>query len=39
MRKFSIEVRDHVLCLIIGAAVSLVVATPIFYFITFLESL
>jgi len=39
MRKFFTEVRDHIICLIMGAAIGVAVAAPLYYLVTFLESL
>ena len=39
MRKFFAEVRSHIFCLTMGAAVGAAVTIPVFYLVTFLESL
>jgi len=39
MRKFFAEVGSHILCIAMGAAVGAAVTIPVFYLITFLESL
>jgi len=39
MRKFFAEVRNHILYLIVGLFSGVPIAIPIYYLVTFLESL